>query len=104
MEPIIIYCTVPDKNEAKEIAKTLVQKKLAACVSIVDKLNSVFSWDGKICEETEFLLMIKTSRELFGRIKPLIEEMHMYNIPEIIAIPIIAGSEDYINWIEHEIS
>lgn len=103
MEFIVIYCTVPNKKEAQTIAKRLVERKYAACVSIIDKVHSVFSWDGEICEENEMLLMIKTKRELFGKVQLLIEELHSYNVPEVIALPIIEASDTYLKWVEHEV-
>ena len=102
MDIIVIYCTVPDKKIAKEITKILMKHKLAACVSIVDKVHSVFSWDGEICEEKEFLMMIKTRRANYGKIKLVIEDMHPYNVPEIIALPIVDCSEDYLKWLVKE--
>ncbi|HNW25938.1 MAG TPA: divalent-cation tolerance protein CutA [Candidatus Gastranaerophilaceae bacterium] len=102
MEFIVIYCTVPNKKEGKEIAKALVEKKLAACVNIVEKMESVFSWDGEICEEHEALMIIKTRKELFERVRIRIQDMHSYNVPEIIAIPIVEADETYLKWIEHE--
>lgn len=102
MEFIVIYCTVPNKKEGKEIAKKLVDSSLAACVNILDKMESVFSWDGTMCEEHEALMIIKTKRDLFDKIRFIIKEMHSYNVPEIIALPIIEGDETYFKWIEHE--
>lgn len=102
MDIIVVYCTVPEKKIAKEITKILMKHKLAACVSIVDKVQSVFSWDGEICEEKEFLMMIKTRRANYGKIKLVIEDIHPYNVPEIIALPIVDCSEDYLKWLVKE--
>lgn len=102
MDIIVVYCTVPDKKLAKEITKVLMKHKLAACVSLIDKVNSVFSWDGEICEEKEVLMMIKTRRSNYGKIKLVIEDMHTYNVPEIIALPIVDCSEDYLKWLVKE--
>ncbi len=102
MEYIVIYCTVPNKKEGKEIAKALVEKKLAACVNIIDKMESVFSWDGEICEEHEAMMIIKTRKELFERVRIRIQDMHSYNVPEIIALPMVEADETYLKWIEHE--
>lgn len=102
MEFIVIYCTVPDRKEGKDIAKALVGKKFAACVNIMDKMESVFSWDGKMSEEREALLIIKTKRELFDKVNALIQGMHSYNVPEVIAMPIIEADENYLKWIEYE--
>ncbi|MBQ6517038.1 divalent-cation tolerance protein CutA [bacterium] len=102
MDIIVIYCTVPDKKTAEKIAKVLVKEKLAACVSVVDKVQSFFSWDGNLCDEKELLLMIKTKRTNFDKIRFLIEEQHPYNVPEIIAIPVVNCSEEYMRWLAHE--
>lgn len=102
MEFIVIYCTVPNKNEGKEIARALVKQKLVACVNIIDKLESVFSWDGKIMEEKEALMIIKTKRELFDQVNKIIQKLHSYNVPEVIAMPIIEADETYLKWINHE--
>lgn len=102
MDIVVIYCTVPNKKIAKEIANVLMKHKLAACVSMVENVKSVFSWDGEICKEKEILLMIKTRRTNYGKIKLVIEDIHTYNIPEIIALPIVDCSEDYLKWLVKE--
>lgn len=102
MEFIVIYCTVPDKKEGREIAKTLVSNQLAACVNIVDKLESIFSWDGEMMIEKEALLIIKTRKDHFEKISQVIKKMHSYNVPELIALPIVQAEETYLKWVEHE--
>lgn len=102
MEFIVVYCTVPNKKEGHEIAKALVKYHLVACVNIIDKMESVFSWDGSLSEEKEALLMIKTRRDLFPKINHLIQKMHSYTVPEVIAMPIIEADETYLKWIAHE--
>lgn len=102
MDIIVIYCTVPSKKLAKDITKVLMKHKLAACVSMFDNVKSVFSWDGEICEEKEILMMIKTRRSNYGKVKLVIEDMHSYSVPEIIALPIVDCSEDYLKWLVKE--
>lgn len=102
MEFIVIYCTVPNKKEGKEIAKMLLENKLVACVNIIDKMESMFSWDGELCEEKEALLMIKTKKEYFTKINHMIQKKHSYTVPEVIALPIIEADETYLKWIMHE--
>jgi len=102
MEFIVIYCTVPNKNEGKEIAKALVESNYAACVNIIDKIESIFSWDGEIMEEKEAMLMIKTQREHFENVNRVIQKLHSYNVPEVIALPILEADETYLKWIAHE--
>ncbi len=102
MDAVVIFCTVPNKDEAKKISEALLKEKLAACVSTVDKVSSMFLWNEELCKENELLLIIKTKRELFDKIEAVIKAFHSYNVPEIIALPIIVGSQDYLGWIEHE--
>ncbi len=102
MDIIVVYCTVPDKKIAKDITKVLMKHKLAACVSLVENVRSTFSWDGELCEEKEHLMMIKTRRANYAKIKLAIEEMHSYTVPEIIALPIVDCSEDYLKWLIKE--
>ena len=102
MDIIVIYCTVPNKKIARDITKIIMKHKLAACVSMIENVKSVFSWDGEICEEKEILLMIKTRRANYGKVKLVIEDIHSYSVPEIIALPIVDCSEDYLKWLVKE--
>ena len=102
MDAVVIFCTVPNKNEAKKISNALLNENLAACISIIDKVESTFSWNSEICNEKEILLIIKTKKELFDKIESVIKAFHSYNVPEIIALPIILSSKDYLSWIENE--
>lgn len=102
MDIVVIYCTVPNKKLAKEITNVLMKHKLAACVSMVENVKSIFAWDGELCEEKEILMMIKTRRANYGKIKLVIEDLHSYNVPEIIALPVVDCSEDYLKWLAKE--
>jgi periplasmic divalent cation tolerance protein len=102
MDIIVVYCTVPNKKLAKDITKVIMKHRLAACVSQVENVRSTFSWDGEICEEKEILMMIKTRRTNYGKVKLVIEDMHSYSVPEIIALPIVDCSEDYLKWLVKE--
>ena len=102
MDAVVIFCTVPNKDEAKKISNALVSENLAACVSTIDKVSSIFSWNGELCSENELLLVIKTRAELFKKIEVVIKAFHSYNVPEIIALPVMMGSHEYLGWIEHE--
>ncbi len=102
MDIIVVYCTVPSKKIAKDITRVLMKHRLAACVSMIENVKSVFSWDGEICEEKEILLMIKTRRANYGKVKLVIEDIHSYSVPEIIALPIVDCSEDYLKWLVKE--
>lgn len=96
---ILVFCTSSTKVSAQNIAKTLVKEKLAACVNISSPIESIYSWKSKICHEKEFLLTIKSKALLFKKLEKRIKELHSYEVPEIIALPILKGSEDYLNWI-----
>lgn len=102
MDIIVVNCTVPNKKVAKEITKVIMRHRLAACVSIVENVKSVFSWEGELCEEKELLMTIKTRRANYGKIKLVIEDIHPYEVPEIIALPVVDCSEDYLKWLVKE--
>jgi len=94
----IIIVTTADKESAKKIARLLVEKQLAACAQMFP-IESVYSWQGKICEDNEVALFIKSRTALFDKIKQAIKEAHAYEVPEIIQIPITNGLPEYLKWI-----
>ena len=96
----MVLVTTKDKKEAQKIATGLIKAKLAACVNMVDKVNSVFFWAGKIDQARESMLVIKSKQEKLPRIIKLVRSLHSYEVPEIIAIPIIAGDKPYLRWID----
>ena len=102
MSNCIVYCTVPDEFSANLIATTLVEENLAACVNIVPGITSVYKWEGITQNESELLLLIKTREEKFEGLKEKIKELHENSLPEIIAVPIKMGNQEYLNWIEQE--
>ena len=85
---------------ASSIANMLVNKKLAACVNIVNSIESVYQWQGKIERDKEIQLIIKTRQCLFTQLEKAIQELHSYELPEIIAVPIVSGEQNYLNWIQ----
>lgn len=95
----VILVTTATLREARKIARNLVGARLAACVNITQPVRSVYRWEGKITDEKEFLLIIKSTRELFAEIKTAILRLHSYTTPEIICLPIIDGSENYLQWV-----
>jgi periplasmic divalent cation tolerance protein len=98
---IIVLITVGGEEEAHKIAELLVNEKKAACVNIVPEIDSIFWWEGKIDSAQESLLLVKTRASLFPEIVELVKRMHSYEVPEIIALPIIAGIEDYLKWLDN---
>ena len=100
MEALIVYITAPNEEEAAKIAKILVEERLAGCVNIVKDIRSIYSWQGKLEDEKEVLMIVKTRLKLFSALTSKVKELHSYTVPEIIAMPIVDGSEDYINWLQ----
>ena len=99
---IVILVTASSEEEAKKIAQSLVEKRLAACVNIIKDVQSVFRWKGKISDEKELLLIIKTRKKLYKNVEEEVKRLHSYEVPEVIALPIISGSKDYLYWIDSE--
>ncbi|MBI5055313.1 MAG: divalent-cation tolerance protein CutA [Nitrospirae bacterium] len=96
---IVVLVTVPNEDMAAAIAKALVEARLAACANIIRSIRSIYTWQGKVEDDQEALMIIKTKMKLFDGLKAKVKEMHSYEVPEIIALPIAAGSEDYLNWL-----
>ena len=98
----IINCTTSNEEEAKKIAKTLIENKLIACCTIIPKVTSIYVWNNNLNEDSEVLMVMKTKTELFSEIQNEIKKIHSYDVPEIICIPVIEGSYDYLNWINEQ--
>lgn len=96
---IVVLVTVPNEDMAATIAKALVEARLAACANLIKGIRSIYTWQGKVEDEQEVLMIIKTQMKLFDGLKAKVKEIHSYEVPEIIALPIAAGSEDYLNWL-----
>ena len=103
-EFVLILVTTANKAEAEQISQHLVEEKLIACCNIVTPISSIFHWKGKIEKEQELLMIIKSVSNNFDKIVQKVKKLHSYETPEIIALPIILGSEDYLNWIKNEIT
>ena len=97
---IVVLITAKDKKQARKISTGLIKAKLAACVNIVDKVDSVFFWAAKLDQVKESLLVIKSKQGKLPQIIKLVKSLHSYKVPEIIAIPIIAGDKPYLRWID----
>ena len=95
----VILITCPSKKEAKKIGHHLVSEKLAACVNIIPGLISIFYWQGKLNEEKEVLLIVKSRSSCFSKLEKRIRQIHSYSVPEVIALPIVQGSRAYLQWI-----
>ena len=97
---IQVICNCPDDNIAAELANSIIELRLAACVNIVSNIKSVYRWQGKIERDTEVQLQIKTSSNLYAQLVKQIIRLHPYDVAEIIALPIVSGSEEYIDWLK----
>lgn len=102
-EYIQVLTTVENKADAEKIARILVEKRLAACVQIVGPLTSYFQWQGKLDTAGEYLCLIKSREDLFAELEAEIKSMHPYEVPEILAVPVIKGGKDYLNWLASEL-
>ncbi|HIC98005.1 MAG TPA: divalent-cation tolerance protein CutA [Aquificaceae bacterium] len=96
---LVVFITVP-KDRADSLSRFIIENKLGACVNRVESVSSLYWWKGKIEEDTESLLVVKTATYRFGELLKKVREVHPYTVPEIIALPIVAGNEDYLRWID----
>ncbi len=96
---IVVLVTAKDRKEAEKISRGLLGAKLIACANIVEGVQSLFWWQGKIDSSKEVLLVLKTKKILFKKVLNQVKSLHSYQTPEIIALPLVAGSEDYLRWI-----
>ena len=98
-EEIVVFVTAPGEEEAVKIARALVEAKLAACVNIISNVHSIYTWQGNIEDDSELLLIIKTRKSLFDDLSAKVRDLHSYDLPEVIALPIVDGSKEYLKWI-----
>ncbi len=96
-EFLVVYITASGDN-AKDLASALVREQLAACVNRVPGVESTYTWEGRVERDTEDLLIVKTRTDLFDRLKERVQALHGYDVPEIIGVPIVEGSESYLEW------
>lgn len=101
---VVIMITTNTEEEAHHIAELLVNQRKAACVNIVPRVDSLFRWQGKLVSAQESLLIVKTVALLLPEIISLVKGVHSYEVPEIIALPIITGNEDYLRWVDSEVA
>jgi periplasmic divalent cation tolerance protein len=99
-DKILVLTTAGTEKNANNIAETLVKLRLAACVNILPKVNSVYRWQEQVERSEEWLLVIKTTRKNFGAVRDAIKELHSYELPECISVAVEDGSEEYLRWVE----
>ena len=100
---IQISTTTETKEQAQKIAQHMVETNLAACVQITGPITSIYRWKGKMENSQEWLCLIKTQDDLYNKVETAIKSLHPYETPEIIAVPILKGSKEYLNWLDNEI-
>lgn len=96
----MLFCTCKDTDEARQLASFLIEQRLAACVNMLPHIQSIYEWQGQICDDTETLLIIKTSKLKLEALKKAIQERHSYDSPELISFEIDDGLPAYLNWVE----
>ena len=102
MEALLILTTLPDQDAARQLARQLVEARLAACVNILSPCASVYRWDAAVREEAEIPLLIKTTADRYAAVETFLQEHHPYELPEIVALPIVQGLPGYLDWVGAE--
>jgi periplasmic divalent cation tolerance protein len=103
-EYIQVFTTTDTKENARQIAKKVVEKNLAACAQIIGPISSIFWWKNNINEEEEWLIIIKSKKNLYDDLEHAIMKVHKYEIPEILAVPVLAGAKSYLEWLDGEVA
>lgn len=98
---LVVLVTCPTQRIAQKLAHVLVERRQAACVNVIPGLTSIYRWEGKICRDTETLLVIKTRQMRLPVLTRLIKSLHPYSIPEVLAIPVVGGSASYLSWVHN---
>src|SRR4030043_1126376 len=99
-DPIVVLFCCGTEDEAVEIAHALVEERLAACVNLISPVRSIYRWEGKIWDEREWMLIIKTQKRRFEELEKRVKSLHSYSVPEIVALPIVEGFAPYLKWLE----
>jgi len=102
-DKVIVLSTCPSREEAKRIARGLLEERLAACVNIVDSVLSIYQWQGSLHESDEVMLIIKSRRDLVGSLQQRLANMHTYEVPESVVIPVVDGLPAYLEWLDREL-
>lgn len=100
MDKIAILITTSNMDEAEMIGRTLVEEGIAACANIVEGVRSIYRWKGEVCDDRECLMVVKTTAANFDAVERRVRELHSYEVPEVIALPIVQGSKPYLDWVE----
>lgn len=101
---IVVFTTLPSEDESRRLARHLVESRLAACVQILPPQTSIYRWQGTVEESTERLLLIKTTAPLYPSLERAIRDHHPYEVPEILALPVLAAAPDYLDWLRGEVA
>ena len=102
-DKIVVFSTCATEAEAEKLARQLVESRVAACVSIVPGARSIYRWQGQVETAMEWVLIIKSARELFEALRLALEKAHSYEVPEMLALPVVEGAPNYLNWLEAQL-
>jgi periplasmic divalent cation tolerance protein len=103
-DKIVVLTTCESEEQAQALARGLIEQRLAGCVNILPGARSVYRWKDKIEDAAEFVLIIKSRRDIFIKLRDAIARLHSYEIPEVIALPVVDGSDAYLNWLDREVA
>ena len=103
-DALVVLCTCPNQEEASELARCLVENRMAACVNIFPRILSIYRWQGETQDDEEVLMIMKTSDRAFPALRSWLLEKHSYDVPEILALPVAKGSSDYLEWLMKGVS
>lgn len=103
MSHVVVLVTGPSADEAERIGRALVEERLAACANLIPSISSAYWWKGKIEKASEALLILKTRQDLVERLVTRVRALHSYTVPEVIALPILGGNPDYLQWIDDSV-
>lgn len=104
IEVIMVFVTVPGARVGSRVSKGVLTSRLASCVSVIPRVRSMYWWEGKITQANEVMLVMKTTKSKYKKLERRIMELHPYQVPEIIAIPLVAGLPQYIEWVAREVA
>ncbi len=103
-DKIVVLTTCESQDQAEQLARRLIEDRLAACVNILPGARSIYRWKDKIEDAAEFVLVIKSRRDVFDKLRAAIARLHSYEIPEVIALPVVDGSDAYLKWLDRELA